>query len=178
MSWNYKGRESESIIATSWHLMNHKDLSFLMSNFVAGFCQDFAKLVIWSLDSYVRYILGGKRWCFARGKVQKNKGRVRKAMDIFHTNRIIICIRWYQLVFCPRKSTRKKGRTRKAWSLSSPIRAQDGSWMKPADYRNRGSEQLAFSKRSKVIEVFCDYPHFQNDKQLAVNNQLLITCFW
>ena len=61
--------------------------------------------------------------------------------------------------------------------FSSPIRAQDGSWMKPADYRDRGSEQSAFSKRSKVIEVFCDYPHFQIDKQLAVNNQLLITCF-
>ena len=60
----------------------------------------------------------------------------------------------------------------KPWIFSSPIRAQYGSWMKPADYRNRGSEQLAFSERSKVIEVFCDYPHFQNDKQVDVNNQI------
>ena len=81
-------------------------------------------------------------------------------------------------MFCPRKSTKKtKAGQGKPWIFSSPIRAQYGSGMKLADYRDRGSEQLAFSKRSKVIEVFCDYPHFQNDKQLAVNNQLLITCF-
>ena len=35
-------------------------------------------------------------------------------------------------------------------------------WMKPADYRNRSSEQSAFSKRSKVIEVNCEYLIFQN----------------
>ena len=44
--------------------------------------------------------------------------------------------------------------------------------MKPVDYRNRSSEQSAFSKRGKVIEVNCEYPIFQNDKHVAVYNQI------
>ena len=38
--------------------------------------------------------------------------------------------------------------------FSSPIRAQDASWMKPADIRNCSSEQEFLTWRSKVTEVF------------------------